>query len=168
MDDLEVGSAQSGDEAHFRQVLGRFCTGVTVITAVADGETVGFTAQSFTSLSLHPPLVSFCPGRTVASWPRIRAAGTFAVNVLSDQQEAVSRRFASRGADKFRGVGWRPGPATGSPLLDGCISWVEGRVVAEHDAGDHFLVVGEVLDLDIGVEARPLLFYRGGYGRFEP
>ena len=168
MDDLEEGSAQSGDEAHFRQVMGRFCTGVTVVTGMADGQPAGFTAQSFTSLSLHPPLVTFSPARTVGSWPRIRAAGTFAVNVLSDQQEALSRRFASRGIDKFLGVGWRPGPATGSPLLEGCIAWVEGRVVAEHDGGDHQIVVGRVLDLDTGADARPLLFYRGGYGRFEP
>ncbi len=128
---------------------------------------VGFTAQSFTSVSLEPPLVSFCPAKTITSWPHIRAAGHFCVNILSDRQEALSRTFGGRGQDKFQGVGWRPAPVTGSPVLDGVIGWVEGRVTAEYDAGDHLIVVGRVLELDDG-EGRPLLFYRGGYGRFEP
>ncbi len=168
--DLEDGGepgASTFDIAHFRQVMGRFCTGVTVITAVDAGEPVGFTAQSFTSVSLDPPLVSFCPGKTVHSWARIRHAEVFCVNILSDRQEALCRTFASKGQDKFLGVGWRPGPATGSPVLEGVIGWVEARVVAEHDAGDHLIVVGQVLDLDSD-GGQPLLFYRGGFGRFEP
>ena len=168
IDDLEESGASSFDVAHFRQVVGRFCTGVTVITAVDAGRPVGFTAQSFTSLSLEPPLVSFSPGKTVSSWPHIEAAGTFCVNILSEHQEAVCRTFASKGQDKFRGVGWRPGPATGAPVLDGNIGWIEGRIQAVHDAGDHLIVVGQVVDLDTGAEGRPLLFYRGGFGRFEP
>ncbi|MDP9442384.1 MAG: flavin reductase family protein [Actinomycetota bacterium] len=166
-DDLEATGASAFDVAHFRQVMGRFCTGVTIITAVDSGEPVGFTAQSFTSVSLEPPLVSFCPGKTVASWSRIRSAGAFCVNILSERQEALCRTFASKGRDKFRGVGWHPGPATGSPVLDGVIGWVEARVVAEHDAGDHLIVVGRVVDLDTD-GGQPLLFYRGGFGRFEP
>lgn len=167
LDDPAGSGATAFDVAHFRQVMGRFCTGVTVITAVDSGEPVGFTAQSFTSVSLDPPLVSFCPGKTVHSWARIRHAEVFCVNILSDRQEALCRTFASKGRDKFLGVGWRPGPATGSPVLEGVIGWVEARVVAEHDAGDHLIVVGQVLDLDSD-GGQPLLFYRGGFGRFEP
>lgn len=166
-DDLEDSGASTFDIAHFRQVMGRFCTGVTIVTAVDAGEPVGFTVQSFTSVSLDPPLISFCPARTVNSWPRIRSAGAFCVNILSDDQEALCRTFASRGEDKFRGVGWRPAPATGAPVLDGVIGWVEARVVAEHEAGDHLIVVGEVVDLG-SFAGKPLLFYRGGFGRFQP
>ncbi|MBW3555449.1 MAG: flavin reductase family protein [Actinobacteria bacterium] len=147
--------------------MGRFCTGVTIVTAVDGGEPVGFTAQSFTSVSLEPPLISFCPGKSVGSWARIRSAGTFCVNILSEEQEALCRTFASKGQDKFRGVGWHPGPATGAPVLDGVIGWVEAQIVAEHEAGDHLIVVGRVIDLDSD-GGQPLLFYRGGFGRFQP
>lgn len=155
------------DGARFRQVLGHFCTGVTVITAVVDGEPVGFTAQSFTSVSLDPPLVAVCPARTSNSWPRIRSTGVFCANVLADDQEALGRVFATRGADKFHGVGWAPSRATGSPVLDGALAWVDCRIEAEHDGGDHLVVLGRVVNLGVGDAGRPLLFYRGGYGRFE-
>ena len=152
-------------------MLGHFATGVTVITGMS-GESgdvpAGFTAQSFTAVSLDPPLVAVCPSRASASWPRIRAKGTFCANVLAADQEALARVFATRGADKFRGVGWVPSPATGSPLLDGALAWVDCRLEAEHDGGDHVIAVGRVVDLDVVGDGRPLLFYRGGYGRFEP
>ncbi|MGI8794478.1 MAG: flavin reductase family protein [Acidimicrobiales bacterium] len=156
------------DEARFRQVVGHFATGVTVITAEVDGEPTGFTAQSFTSLSLDPPLVTFFPGKDVASWPVIEAAGAFGVNILGEDQEALCRTFASKGTDKFEGVGWRPGRATGSPILEEGVAWLEARIEAVHDGGDHLIVVGRVADLDVGDgEHGPLLFYRGGFGRFE-
>lgn len=167
-DDLEHLGATSVDEARFRQVLGHFCTGVMIVTGIHGGEPVGFTVQAFTSVSLDPPLVAFCVAKTSSSWPRIQAAGAFCANVLDAGQEALSRVFATRGAERFRGVGWRPGPATGAPVLDDVLAWVEGRVEAEHDAGDHTIVVGRVLDLDARMGGRPLLFYRGGFGRFEP
>lgn len=161
-------SARSVDTARFRQVVGHFATGVTVITAVHDGAPTGFTAQSFTSLSLDPPLITFFPGKEVASWPVIEAAGTFAVNILEAHQEALCRTFASKGADKFDGVGWHAGKATGAPVLDGVLAWIEGRIEAVHDGGDHLIVVGRVADLAVtDVEGAPLLFYRGGFGRFE-
>lgn len=166
-DDLEARSAPTIDAARFRQVLGHFATGVSIITAIDGDDPVGFTAQSFTSVSLDPPLVLFCPQKASSTWPRMKAAGTFCVNILSDDQEALCRAFAASGTDKYRGVGWQPAPATGAPLLNDCLAWVEGRIVDEHDGGDHVIAVGRVLDVGIEREGRPLLFYRGGFGRFE-
>jgi len=153
------------DPATFRTVLGHFCSGVTIVTAVDRDEPVGLTCQSFTSVSLDPPLVLFVPAKAASSWPRIRAAGHFCANVLSEDQEALGRRFAIRGADKFAGAGWRPGPS-GAPVLDGCLAYVDCAIEAVHDAGDHNIVVGRVLDLAVTGESSPLLFFRGGYGRF--
>jgi len=151
---------------HFRAVLGHFCTGVTVVTAIDDDGPVGFTAQSFTSLSLDPPLVIVCPGKGSTTWPRIEAAGAFCVNVLAEDQEELCRGFAMRGGEKFAGVGYTPAPRTGAPLLAGVLAWVDCRLEHIHDGGDHVIVVGRVLDLGLA-EGRPLLFYRGGFGRFE-
>lgn len=167
-DDVALTGADSFDAARFRQVLGHFCTGITVVTATHEGEPVGFTAQSFSSLSLDPPLVLVCPAKSSSSWPRISAAGAFCANILAEDQEAVCRSFATRGADKFRGIGWTPAPGTGSPLLTGSLAWVDCRLEVEHDAGDHLIAVGRVLDMGVAAEGRPLLFYRGGYGGFEP
>jgi 3-hydroxy-9,10-secoandrosta-1,3,5(10)-triene-9,17-dione monooxygenase reductase component len=153
------------DAATFRTVLGHFCSGITIVTAVDEGEPVGLTCQSFASVSLDPPLVLFVPAKGSNSWPRIRHAGHFCANVLEEEQEELGRRFAIRGADKFAGVGWRPG-LTGAPILDGCLAYVECEVEAVHEAGDHDIAVGRVIDLGVGGEGSPLLFYRGGYGRF--
>jgi 3-hydroxy-9,10-secoandrosta-1,3,5(10)-triene-9,17-dione monooxygenase reductase component len=140
---------------------------VTVVTGVMDGEPVGLAVNSFTSVSLEPALVAFCVAKTSKTWPRLRSAGSFCVNILSEQQEALSRAFAGRPPDRFRGVGWRPGPS-GAPILADVLAWIDCSVEAEHDAGDHIIVVGGVRELDVGHEGRPLVFYRGGYGRFEP
>lgn len=153
------------DSATFRTVLGHFCSGITIVTAVDEGEPVGLTCQSFTSVSLDPPLVLFVPAKAASSWSRIKAAGHFCVNVLAEDQEELGRRFAIKGADKFAGVGWRPGPS-GSPLIEGCLAFVDCDVEAVHDAGDHDIVVGRVLDLAVTSDGGPLLFFRGGYGRF--
>lgn len=159
----------SFDTAKLKQVAGHFATGVTVITATGDEGPTGFTAQSFHCLSLDPPLVTFFPGKDVASWPGIETAGSFGVSILGEDQEALCRTFASKGADKFEGVGWRPGKSTGAPILDGALAWFEARIEAIHDGGDHYIVVGRVVDLDVTeVDTGPLLFYRGGFGRFEP
>ena len=154
------------DDARFRQVLGRFATGVTVVTGVVGGDPVGLAVNSFTSVSLEPALVAFCVAKASRTWPRLRATGSFCVNILAEDQEALSRAFAGRPPDRFRGVGWRPGPS-GTPILTDVLAWVECAVEAEYDAGDHVIVVGRVRDLDVGHEGRPLVFYRGGYGRFE-
>jgi 3-hydroxy-9,10-secoandrosta-1,3,5(10)-triene-9,17-dione monooxygenase reductase component len=168
MDDLADTAAPTIDSARFRQVLGHFCSGITIITGMDGDEPVGLTCQSFSSVSLDPPLILFCPGKASSSWPRIRDSGAFAVNILSAEQEDVCRLFATKGADKFRGVGWENG-ATGSPIIRDVLAWMDCRMDAEHDAGDHTIVVGRVVELHVADETDgPLLFYRGGYGRFEP
>lgn len=146
-----------------REVLGRFCSGITVITAVTDNGPVGFTCQSFASLSLDPPLVSFNPARGATTWPLIREAGSFCINILSAKQENISNAFARSGTDRFSGVPWSPAPS-GAPILDGGIAWVDCALWAEYDGGDHTMVAALVHALDAGSDEDPLLFYQGGYG----
>lgn len=148
------------DSSHFRTVLGHFPTGVTVVSGLVSGEPVGLAIGSFFSVSLEPPLVGFCVGRSSTSWPGIEATGAFCVNVLSASQEDVSRKFA--GPEKFTGVGWSRA-STGSPRIDGVAAWIDCDLDAVHDAGDHFIVVGAVRELDVGHDGTPLIFYRGGY-----
>ncbi len=148
----------------FRDVLGRFATGVTVVTGLLDGRPFGLTCQSFTSVSLDPPLVLFCPARTSRAWPLIQRSGHFCANILAADQEDVSRTMASRGADKFADVDWSPSEVTGSPVLAGTLGYVDATVVSVHEAGDHFVVVGRVLDLRAADDTRPLLYFRGDYG----
>jgi len=154
------------DPAKFRQVLGHFPTGVTVITAASPDGPVGLAVGSFASVSLDPPLVAFFANRTSSTWPRIEAAGSFCVNVLGADQEEVCRRFATKRDDKFVGLGWRPA-ASGAPLLDGVLAWIDCDIEGVSEAGDHVAVMGRVRELEVGADtAGPLLFYRGGYGRF--
>jgi len=155
--------------ARFREVMGHFGTGVTIVTGMDGDEPVGFTCQSFMSLSLDPPLIAIAPGKSSTSWPRIAPGGRFCVNMLSEKQEALCRDFAVSGAekgDKFRGVGWKPGPDQ-VPVLEEALAWVGCRVLETHDAGDHEIIVGEVIDTGVETTSRPLLFYRGGFGRFQ-
>ncbi len=156
------------DVARLKSVMGHFATGVTIVAGVDGGEPLGFTAQSFHSLSVDPPLILVCPSKTVSSWPRIRESGKFCVSILNRDQEAVCMTFASKTPDKFDGVGWKAAPGTGSPMLDGAMAWVDCELEAEHDGGDHTIVVGRVVhvDLDDG-ELHPLVFYRAGFGRFQ-
>jgi len=159
-------SSTSIDVARFREVLGHFASGVTVVTALPRGqEPVGFTCQAFAALSLDPPMVLLAPGKSSTTWPRIAQAGAFCVNILAADQEALARSFAVSGADKFSGVVWEPAPETGAPLLEGVVAWVECRLGEIFDAGDHELVTGRVLSLGVRGGA-PLLFYRGGFGTF--
>lgn len=155
------------DEARYRQVLGHFATGVTAVTAAVDGEPVGLAVNSFTSVSLDPPLVAVCISTLSSTWPRVRDAGSFCVNVLSEDQEAVCRVFAARGSKRFAGIGYRPAPS-GAPIVTGVLAWIDCTIEAEYPGGDHLIVVGRVHDLGVAREHRPLVFYRGGYGRFEP
>ncbi|MEU6935962.1 flavin reductase family protein [Streptomyces rubiginosohelvolus] len=151
--------------AEFRRVLGHFASGVTVVTARdADGPT-GFACQSFASLSLDPPLVSFMVARTSTTWPRIARAGVFCVNILGAEQGALCRGFAVSGSDKFAGVAYGDAPATGSPLLDSVPAWIDCRIHAVHTGGDHLIVVGRVEALGAEEEGEPLLFHRGAFGR---
>jgi 3-hydroxy-9,10-secoandrosta-1,3,5(10)-triene-9,17-dione monooxygenase reductase component len=152
------------DQARFREVLGHFATGITIVTATDDGEPVGFSCQSFAALSLDPPMVILAPAKTSTSWPRIARAGAFCVNILGEHQEAVCRAFAVSGGDKFDGVDWVPG-ITGSPLITGSLAAVECTLGAIYEGGDHELVTGHVVTMEIG-EGSPLLFYRSGFGHF--
>lgn len=155
------------DPGDFRRVLGHLPTGVTVVTAAPDGHPAGMTIGSFFSVSLDPPLVGFCAGKGSTSWPLIEPAGVFAVNVLGADQAGVSNHFASSAADRFEEVPWRAGDATGSPVLDGVIAHIECRTDQIVEAGDHWIVVGLVLDLAVDQEGSPLVFLGGSYGTFE-
>lgn len=145
--------------------MGRFATGVTVVTAIEDGVPAGFTCQSFVSLSIDPPLVALAPSKSSTSWPRMVSAGAFCVNVLAEDQAAIGRAFAVSGGDKFAGVRWRPG-TTGAPLIEGALAFVECQLELVHDAGDHELVVGRVLELGAS-DAPPLLFYRSRFAHLD-
>ncbi|MFD7080871.1 flavin reductase family protein [Streptomyces sp. NPDC002181] len=155
------------DTEGFRHVLGHFCSGVTVITAIdpATGAPVGFTCQSFTSLSLDPPLVAFTVSDRSATWPHIEPSGAFCVNVLAADQQMLCRSFARSGTDKFAGVEWSPGPGTGSPRLAGSLAWIDCRIEAVHPGGDHSIVVGRVQALDAAGPGsiEPLLYYEAGF-----
>lgn len=154
------------DSRTFRNTMGQFCTGVVIATGTLRGEPAGFAAQSFVSLSIDPPLIALCPGKSSSSWPRLRESGNFCINVLADDQKPVCDIMAKTGIDKFASIAWRAG-TTGSPILDGVIAWIDCELVAEHDAGDHTIAIGRVVD--IGVEApgkSPLLFFQGRYGNF--
>jgi len=158
------GEGTRPDAAQFRTVLGHFASGVVVVTGSDSDGPSGFTCQSFFAASLDPQLVVISPSRASTSWPRVEATGAFCANILTEEQEALSRTFAVSGGDKFQGVGWRPGP-TGSPIIDDVLAWVDCRIDGSHEAGDHLLVVGRVVDMGYG-RGHPLLFYRGGFGGF--
>ena len=160
-----TGSAPPGPvpAAVMREVLGHFVSGIVVVTAAGPTAPAGFTCQSFASLSLDPPLVSFAAARTSTTWPRIRDAGAFCVNVLAADHQELSVGFARSGLDKFAGVPWRPAPS-GAPVLEGVSAWIDCALWNEYDGGDHTVVVGLVQDLGASPERLPLLYYRGRYG----
>ncbi|SEC38706.1 Flavin reductase like domain-containing protein [Rhodococcus jostii] len=151
------------DTRAFRDVLGHFCSGVTVVTAVVGDEPVGFTCQSFSALSLNPPQVLLCPSKRSTSWPTIRTADTFCINVLAAGQRDLSDRFAQSGGPKFDGVPWRPAKH-GAPILDGVAAWFEVALGAEHDGGDHLIAVADMLDFEADSATQPLVFHRSRYG----
>lgn len=154
------------DPARFRETLGHYPTGVAVITAIdADGQPVGMVVGSFTSVSLDPPIVAYLPTRESYTYARLRTSSHFCVNVLAADQRELCARFAARGADKFAGVDWTPAPS-GSPILDGAVTWIDCDVADELEGGDHYIVMGQVRDLDVARRTLPLLFFQGGYGRF--
>jgi len=162
-------SAPPIDPGTFRNVLGQFCTGITVITTMRDDGPVGFACQSFAALSLDPPLVLFCPTKVSKSWQAIAASGRFCVNVLTEKQKDVSARFGSKEPDKFAGIDWEPAQS-GSPVILGSLAHIDCTVSQVHDGGDHYVVFGAVQSLSEvpKVKPRPLLFYRGQYTGIEP
>lgn len=156
------------DSSEFRRILGHWVTGVSVVAArAADGSPCGLTANAVASLSLQPPLVLVCVDHGADSHDCIRDAGAFSLNILAGDQERLARRFAAWDiARKFDGVGYHQ-EVTGAPVLDDALAWVDCRVWQSLAAGDHTVFIGEVVGGDAR-EGTPLLYYRGGYGRFVP
>lgn len=151
------------DPALFRSVLGRFATGVTVVTARDERGDHGMTVSAFSSLSLEPPLVLICVAHDATMTPVITSATDFVVNILSDGQEAMSRRFSSKLDDRFAGLGFTRGER-GVIILDEVQAWMECQVVNRYVEGDHTIITGAVERAEAN-DARPLLYYRGGYAQ---
>lgn len=152
------------DPREFRQVMGSFATGVTIATtALPDGTRAGLTVNSFTSVSLDPPLVLFCLDKRALSHPVFKKASGYAISVLTREQEPVARAFAVPGQGPER---WTHGSYTtgesGSPLLDGALATIDCSLYAQHDGGDHIILVGRVLTLS-RAEGQPLLYWSSGY-----
>lgn len=158
-----AASIPSGPEGReFRDALGRFATGVALVTAAPEGELIGLVVNSLTSVSLEPPLILFCPSRSSVTWSRMRRGGRFAVNVLGRDSEAFVARAASPGSDRFAGVTWTPGRG-GAPLLADALASLECEIVGEHPGGDHWIVVGRVDNLHLSPARDPLIFFEGGF-----
>ena len=150
------------EKNELRRVMGHFATGVTVITSIrSSGEMHGLTANAFTSVSLIPPLLLVCIDKKAESYPCFDESKVFTVNVLAADQEALSRRFAVTGGDKFDGVSYKVG-ANGAPILDGALAFLECKVTQKIDGGDHTIYIGEIEQAETK-EGKPLLFFRGGY-----
>lgn len=161
----------------FRDVLGLFCSGVTVVTSVSDGEPVGMTCQSFSSVSLEPPLVMFSPAKTSRAWPLMQRAGFFCVNILAAGQSDLSNGMATKGDEKFAGVDWTTA-ITGAPVIGGVLGYIDCTVHQVIEAGDHYIVIGRVQELAYGdrtdaaaerdgATVDPLLFFQGKYTKPE-
>jgi flavin reductase (DIM6/NTAB) family NADH-FMN oxidoreductase RutF len=156
------GPGTSIDPQRYRAVLGNLPTGVIVVTATGAEGPVGMACNSFTSASLDPPLVALFAAKSSSTWPAIRAAGRFCVNVMAAHHEGLVRRFAARDIDRFAGVEHEPTPS--GPALADAVAWIHCRLDAEHDAGDHTVALAEVLELDARGDATALVFWRGAYG----
>ena len=147
-----------------RRVMGHFATGVTVITTQdKNGNPNGLTANAFMSLSLSPPLVLICVDKAAQCYACFELENGFTVNFLSEHQEDVSRRFATKGIDKFAGLKWQAGK-NGAAIIDGVLGYVECKIAQCYDGGDHTIIVGQIVHADAKGE-RPLLFYKGSYQR---
>jgi flavin reductase (DIM6/NTAB) family NADH-FMN oxidoreductase RutF len=150
------------EKNHLRQVMGHFATGVTIITTLNKaGELHGLTANAFTSVSLEPPLLLISVDKKAESWPAFEESKVFTVNILAEDQEALSRKFAVSGGKKFEGVAYRVG-ANGAPIVEGVLAFIECTLYAAYDGGDHSIYLGEIQQAEIH-EGKPLLFFRGGY-----
>jgi 3-hydroxy-9,10-secoandrosta-1,3,5(10)-triene-9,17-dione monooxygenase reductase component len=155
-------AAPAPDARSFRDALSRFATGVAFVTAAPDGEPAGLIVNSLTSVSLEPPLVSFSPARRSLTWSRMRRTGRFGVNVLGRQHHLFAVRATPAGADRFAGLDWELGRG-GVPLLTDALASLACEIVAEHPAGDHWIVVGRVDDVRISPVKEPLVFFAGAF-----
>ena len=171
-----IGTAV-GDEIDaraFRNTLGHYASGITIIGGLeaveatddrpASAEPVGFTCQSFYSVSTEPPLVSFSVMLNSSTYPRIRATGTFSVNVLSHEQHEISNQFARKGTDKWAGIDWLP-TRGGNPVIVDTLMWLDCDIYAEYEAGDHYIVIGKVNEMSSADwhTGQPLLYFKGQY-----
>ena len=155
----------SVDRVNFRNALGRFATGITVVTGVGEqGAPVGITVNSFTSVSLDPPLVLFCIDMSTPSFTAFVNAPAFALNVLSEGQKAISNNFATPLEDKFKDIEFDTWE-TGSPILRDCLANLECRRESVYDGGDHKIIVGRVEKLAVSEAGCPLLYFQGNYAR---
>jgi flavin reductase (DIM6/NTAB) family NADH-FMN oxidoreductase RutF len=151
------------DPAHFREVFRRHAAGVVVVTLDSGAGPVGFTATSFASVSLHPPLAAFAIGAGASTWPHLQSTSTLVVNLLGGDDSHVAARFATSGIDRFaEPTRWRRLP-TGEPVLDHAVHWLRGRVAELIPVGDHFLVVVAVEQVSVGADVPGLAYHRGGY-----
>ena len=155
-------AAPAPDARSFRDALGRFATGVAFVTAAPDGEPAGLIVNSLTSVSLEPPLLSFCAARSSLTWSRMRRTGRFGVNVLGRHHEPFVARATPAGADRFAGLDWELGSG-GVPLLTDALASFECEIVAEHLTGDHWIVVGRVDHLHVSPVEDPLVFFAGAF-----
>lgn len=156
----------SFDSAQFRQVLGAYPTGVSVVTAMgADGQPVGMVVGTFTSVSLDPPLVGFLPDKKSTSWPQIEVAGHFCVNVLASDQQEVCKQVSAKGPEKFVGVEYEISRHN-LPVIANSIARIECSIHSVVEAGDHWIVLGNVLGMEVTRNDDPMLFHRGRYGGF--
>ena len=149
----------SSDE--FRRVCGHYVTGVGVVTAMVENSPIGFSINSFTSVSLDQLLVSFYAAHTSSTWAQMKHSEFFAVNILSESQHELISVFSKKGIDRFAGLDWEHSPVTGSPLLSNTSGWIDCRISQVQDIGDHHLIVGEVLGLHAVSDIAPLAYYRG-------
>jgi 3-hydroxy-9,10-secoandrosta-1,3,5(10)-triene-9,17-dione monooxygenase reductase component len=157
-----VAATVSGDR--FRRVLGHLPTGVAVVTASGRDGPVGMAVNAVTSVSLVPPLILICPANASQTWPQIRACDHFCVNITAGHHQEICRRFALRGVDRFEGISYHA--RSGGPALDDAAAWIDCSIRDEHAAGDHTIVVADVLDLEAAEDPSPLVFFRGRYGTF--
>ncbi|TFC80560.1 flavin reductase [Cryobacterium sp. TMS1-20-1] len=149
------------DPLDFRKVLGQWPSGVVVVTGMVDNEPIGMSCNSFSSVSLDPPLVGIFVASTSSTWPGIRDSGSFTINVLASHHEELSRNFSRRGVDRFRDVLWSRRPS--GPALDEAVAWIECELFAELETGDHTLALGRVTAIEMQDGLEPLIFHRGQY-----
>lgn len=162
LEGVQLGSAV--DQKLFRSTLSNYASGITIISGTNGNEPVGFTCQSFYSVSVEPPLISFSVMLTSTTYPKIRESGRFAVNVLADSQQEISNQFARKGTDKWAGISWRP-TRRNNPVIEDSLMWLDCDIVSEHVAGDHYIVVGRVTEMsqEEWHAKAPLLFFKGQY-----
>ncbi|MFJ6901997.1 flavin reductase family protein [Streptomyces hokutonensis] len=159
------GPGRTIDQHEFRTTMGNFASGLTVVAGLdLTGRPTGLTCQSFSSLSVEPPLVLVCIGLGSTSWPLIEPTGRFGISILAEEQQDVCAALGRRSEDKFASIPWRAGES-GSVYIEGALATIDCRIAAIHEAGDHRVVIGRVMDLEVREDGAPLLFYRGSYSK---